>query len=421
MLALLLAIVAAPAAAQGTRTYSYDETGRLARVVSEDGTTIDYAYDLAGNRLVRRTTPAGAPANAPPAVPSNPGIPDGAAGVSTSPTLSWTGGDPNAGDAVVYSLYLGPPGDLALVYSGRATSFAASQLLSMTAYAWHVVSRDARGASTTGPTWGFTTGNAPPLADFDAIPTFGWAPLTVSFFDLSTDLGGAVVDWEWDFDSDGTPDSSERNPSHTYPVSGKYSVTLRVTDSHGATGVRTQVELIGVSADIDQDVILDEADNCPSIWNTDQADLDGDGQGDACDPDADGDGFSNEADNCPLHLNPAQADVDGDGFGDACTVNTCVTTSAELQAAMSAAGIDGLNNVIQLVQGTFGTTGNGGGPFAASLGEPYATVLRGGYASGCGSRVLDPSSTRIDGEGISAVLSLSSDSLSPLAGCAWKA
>ena len=119
-------IVAAPAAAQGTRTYSYDETGRLARVVNEDGAIIDYAYDLAGNRLVRRTTPAGAPANAPPAVPSNPGIPDGATGVSTSPTLSWTGGDPNAGDAVVYSLYLGPPGDSALVYSGRATSFAAS-------------------------------------------------------------------------------------------------------------------------------------------------------------------------------------------------------------------------------------------------------------------------------------------------------
>ena len=285
----------------------------------------------------------------------------------------------------------------------------------MTAYAWQVVSRDARGASTTGPTWGFTTGNAPPLADFDAIPTFGWAPLTVSFFDLSTDPGDAVVGWEWDFDSDGTPDSSERNPSHTYSVSGRYSVTLRVTDSHGATGVRTQVELIGVSADIDQDGLLDEADNCPSVWNPDQADVDGDGLGDACDSDADGDSFSNEADNCPLDVNPAQADADGDGFGDACTVNTCVTTSAELQAAVSAAGFDGLNNVIQLVQGTFGTSGNGGGPFATNLGEPYATVLRGGYATGCGSRVSDPSSTRIDGEGISSVLTLSSGSFSPFA------
>ncbi len=378
LLALLLAIVAAPAAAQGTRTYSYDETGRLARVVNEDGTIIDYAYDLAGNRLVRRTTPAGAPANAPPAVPSNPGIPDGATGVSTSPTLSWTGGDPNPGDALVYSLYLGPPGDLVLIYSGRATSFAASQLLSMTTYAWRVVSRDARGASTTGPTWGFTTGNAPPVADFDAVPTFGWAPLTVSFFDLSTDPDDSVVGWQWDFESDGTFDSSERNPSHAYSASGRYSVTLRVTDSHGATAVRTQVELIGVSADVDQDGLLDEVDNCPSVWNSDQADVDGDGLGDACDSDADGDSFSNAADNCPLDVNPAQADADGDGFGDACTVNTCVTTSAELQAAVSAAGFDGLNNVIQLVQARSAPPGTEAGRLprtSASRTRPFSVAV----------------------------------------------
>jgi hypothetical protein len=34
---------------------------------------------------------------------------------------------------------------------------------------------------------------------------------------------------------------------------------------------------------------LDDADNCPSIANTDQADNDDDGLGDLCDPDDDND------------------------------------------------------------------------------------------------------------------------------------
>jgi hypothetical protein len=59
-------------------------------------------------------------------------------------------------------------------------------------------------------------------------------------------------------------------------------------------------------------------DNCRHAWNPRQRDLDGDGRGDACDPDADGDGVANDEDRCPQHPDATNADGDDDGAGDAC-------------------------------------------------------------------------------------------------------
>jgi hypothetical protein len=80
--------------------------------------------------------------------------------------------------------------------------------------------------------------------------------------------------------------------------------------------------------DTDCDTVSDHEDNCPLMPNPDQANIDGDWYGDACDPcsDYDGDGFGNpgipysrcEEDNCPSVANPDQHDNDGDGYGDAC-------------------------------------------------------------------------------------------------------
>ena len=69
--------------------------------------------------------------------------------------------------------------------------------------------------------------------------------------------------------------------------------------------------------DIDNDTVLNAADNCPFVANANQADVDGNGIGDAC-QDTDADGVLDINDNCPLTANANQSNIDGDAFGDVC-------------------------------------------------------------------------------------------------------
>jgi ELWxxDGT repeat protein len=73
-----------------------------------------------------------------------------------------------------------------------------------------------------------------------------------------------------------------------------------------------------LALDRDGDGIPTSTDNCPDDANPQQEDADGDGRGDACDPDDDNDGHDDVTDNCRLVPNADQADRDGDGIGDAC-------------------------------------------------------------------------------------------------------
>ncbi|MEK7676988.1 MAG: pre-peptidase C-terminal domain-containing protein, partial [Verrucomicrobiota bacterium] len=231
----------------GSVAYSYDSLQRLTRVTHTDGTTIDYVYDALGNRLMKTTTLPGAPSNQPPAAVTNPSIANGVTNVPTTATLSWSPAvDPNSGDSVVYFIYFGTSPTPPLVFSGWPTNWSPGHLRGLTTYYWQIVARDSHNAQTASPVWSFTTGNEPPVADFVASSPGGWAPLAVTFTDRSFDTDNAIVSWQWDFDNNGTVDSTNRNPTFTYTTPGDYTVRLTVRDEVGATTTAVKTNLLSI-------------------------------------------------------------------------------------------------------------------------------------------------------------------------------
>ncbi len=134
------------------------------------------------------------------------------------------------------------------------------------------------------------------------IDTATWA-VTSTFPVGSRPWGIVFTPSDSDGDGDGIPDGDDNCPDDANPDQAD-------NDGDGAGDV--------CDPDDDDDGVLDGDDNCPFDANPDQADNDGDGAGDVCDPDDDNDGVLDGDDNCPLTANPDQADFDGDGLGDAC-------------------------------------------------------------------------------------------------------
>ncbi len=76
--------------------------------------------------------------------------------------------------------------------------------------------------------------------DAEADPDEGPPPLTVKFTSTVEDATGAVT-CDWDF-GDGTPHSTDMNPTHTYQAEGDFVVTLKCKDSKGIEG-ETEIDV----------------------------------------------------------------------------------------------------------------------------------------------------------------------------------
>jgi hypothetical protein len=153
--------------------------------------------------------------------------------------------------------------------------------------------------------------------------------------------------------------------------------TVTVADAVAqANHAAVQIETVYEVRDSDNDMIMDDQDNCPCLANFDQLDSDVDGIGDDCDNclavcnvsqfDADGDslgdvcdvdpgcggcgqsvceldcsfdfdtdGILDDTDNCPLNCNANQLDADEDGIGDVCDATPgcggCGVTACETE------------------------------------------------------------------------------------------
>ncbi|WP_436408228.1 thrombospondin type 3 repeat-containing protein [Agromyces zhanjiangensis] len=99
-----------------------------------------------------------------------------------------------------------------------------------------------------------------------------------------------------------------------------YTYTKQSIDGQQTWSVSVYAVKLGAGPDLDGDLIIDSEDNCPADANADQADLDGDGLGDACDSDIDQDGIPNDLE-VQIGSSPFSADTDGDGIGDSVETN----------------------------------------------------------------------------------------------------
>ena len=94
--------------------------------------------------------------------------------------------------------------------------------------------------------WEYAKGQRPPNVRLSANPTDGPAPLTVNFSSEGTTDSdpGDSIRFEWDF-GDGSPISTESNPTHTYTERGRFTAKLTVFDSSGEQAAASTIITVG--------------------------------------------------------------------------------------------------------------------------------------------------------------------------------
>jgi hypothetical protein len=193
-------------------------------------------------------TPAGSSftvlVNQPPYTPSSPNPADGASGQSITADLSWTGGDPDAGDTVTYDVYFGTSSSPSFVTTESDPSYDPGTLSYGITYYWQIVAKDNHGASTSGLVWDFTTGaapNNPPYTPSSPNPADHATGQSITA-DLSWTGGdpdaGDTVTYDVYFGTSASPSfvTTKSNPSYDPGVLSdgtKYYWKIVATDNHG--------------------------------------------------------------------------------------------------------------------------------------------------------------------------------------------
>ena len=167
-----------------------------------------------------------------------------------------------------------------------------------TSYYWQVIAIDSYGHQTPSAIWSFTT---------DDTNLVG-GPLVGNILDSSTALGidsalvqvtpSAAYSQEGGYFivTDGIAGPNEATASK---ASYNDKTTAVVLSYNPSVSTEENFSLQQDAPDTDGDGVVDSVDNCPLEKNGSQTDIDGDGLGDACDPDDDNDGTEDEFDCLP--------------------------------------------------------------------------------------------------------------------------
>ena len=180
-----------------------------------------------------------------------------------------------------------------------------------------------------------------------SISLLGSTPQKVNLIEDLTIVEHYIVD-------DGVIYTNQQGDYYSYSFDGSTTTFMNAEVAY----LINDGTVVQPSLDSDRDGVYDDVDNCPSITNNDQSDIDRDGVGNKCDEDIDGDNYSNDLeynegtnrykgseyptgvlpdmlppqvnvdidgdgvinseDNCPNVSNFTQWDNDDDGLGNLC-------------------------------------------------------------------------------------------------------
>jgi hypothetical protein len=186
--------------------------------------------------------------NNPPYIPSDPIPENGSTDIELDVVLSWSGGDPDQGDTVVYDVYLeanNPNPTIKVSNDQTGTTFNPDSLQPDTIYYWKIIAKDNHNIVTQGPIWHFTTKEAqnhPPGTPTINGPDSGKPGTPYDFILNAMDIDGDqvkyIIDWG-DGKTDTTnlyPSSSDVTVSHTWSTKGTYTIKAKAEDSFGLAG-----------------------------------------------------------------------------------------------------------------------------------------------------------------------------------------
>jgi len=100
-------------------------------------------------------------------------------------------------------------------------------------YTINLTITNAYGSNTTSKKECIIVRDLAPATSFTATNMRGIPPLAVQFNDTSTSPD--ITGWAWDFNNDGSTDSTDQNPICVYYLPGNYTVNLTVTNIFGTT------------------------------------------------------------------------------------------------------------------------------------------------------------------------------------------